>query len=297
MLSINIQELPIQQKQAWLQYAVAPRPIAFASTIDKNGNGNLSPFSFFNLFSINPPIVIFSPSRSGRDNHLKHTLQNILEVPEVVINICDYNMVQQMSLSSCEFPKEVDEFIKAGFTKEKSSLIKPPMVKEAKVKMECKVNEVKSLGDNAGAGQLVIAEVLCMHVDESILNTEGTMIDHKKFHQVARLGGDYYAVMNQQNLFTVPKPNKELGIGVDALPESIKNSKTLTGNDLGLLANVQSMPFINPAFDDERLKSIIQYFSVNPHEMENELHLYAKELLEKGNVNDAWQVLLTGENV
>ena len=296
-MRIDLTELPIQQRAAWLQHAVAPRPIAFASTIDKNGKVNLSPFSFFNLFSTNPPIVIFSPSRSGRDNHLKHTLENVLEVPEVVINICDYDMVHQMSLSSCEYPKGVDEFIKSGFTKEKSSLIQPPMVKEAKVKMECRVNEVKSLGDQAGAGQLVIAEVLCMYIDESILNADGTMIDQKKLHQIARLGGDYYTIVNEQNLFTVPKPNKELGIGVDALPEGIKQSRTLTGNDLGQLANVQNLPIVNPAFEDEKLKNIIQYFSVNPNEMENELHLYAKELLEKGNVNAAWQVLLAAENV
>lgn len=296
-MRIDLTQLTIQQRAAWLQHAIAPRPIAFASTIDKNGNVNLSPFSFFNLFSTNPPIVIFSPSRSGRDNHIKHTLQNVLEVPEVVISICDYDMVQQMSLSSCEYPKGVDEFIKSGFTKEKASLIQPPMVKEAKVKMECKVNEVKSLGDQAGAGQLVIAEVLCMHIDESILNSEGTMIDQKKLHQVARLGGDYYALMNKENLFIVPKPNKELGIGVDALPEGIKHSKTLSGNDLGQLANIQNLPIVDPSFEDEKLKNIIQYFSVNPIEMENELHLYAKELLEKGNVNAAWQVLLAAENI
>lgn len=185
MKTINIQELPFRKRQAWLQYAVAPRPIAFASTIDKAGNVNLSPFSFFNLFSTNPPIVIFSPSRSGRNNTLKHTLINVLEVPEVVINICDYNMVQQVSLSSCEYAKEVDEFIKAGFTKQAATIIQPPMVKEAKIKMECKVNEVKSLGDEGGAGQLVIAEVLCMHVDDSILNEDATMIDPFKMQHVA----------------------------------------------------------------------------------------------------------------
>lgn len=293
---INIQELSIQQRQAWLQHAVSPRPIAFASTIDKEGNVNLSPFSFFNLFSTNPPIVIFSPSRSGRDNHLKHTLQNVLEVQEVVINICDYAMVQQVSLSSCEYAKGVDEFTKAGFTKESSSMVKPPMVKEATIKMECKVIEVKSLGENPGAGQLVIAEVLCMHVDESILNADQSMIDTTKVNYIARLGGDYYAVMNKQNLFTVAKPNKELGIGVDALPDSIRNSNILTGNNLGQLANVQELPIVNSAFEDDKLKNIVQYFSINPLEMENELHMYAKELLAQNKVDAAWQVLLTAEN-
>ncbi|MDE3236134.1 MAG: flavin reductase family protein [Bacteroidota bacterium] len=294
---INIPQLPIQQRQAWLQHAIAPRPIAFASTIDKEGNVNLSPFSFFNMFSTNPAIVIFSPSRSGRDNHLKHTLQNVLEVPEVAICICDETMVQQVSLSSCEYPKGVDEFIKAGFTKEKASIIKPPLVREAKIKMECRVNEVKSLGDQAGAGQLVIAEVLCMHVEESILNTEGTMIDQKKIQHIARLGGDYYAVINEQNLFTVAKPNKELGIGIDALPAGIRNSLILTGNNLGQLANVQQIPEVDVQFEDEQLKNIIQYFSVSPTEMELELHRYAKQLLNANKVYEAWQVLLAAESV
>jgi len=294
---IDIQSAKIQERQAWLQHAVAPRPIAFASTIDKEGNVNLSPFSFFNLFSTNPPIVIFSPSIKARDNSFKHTLLNVMEVPEVVISICDFDMVQQMSLSSCEFPKDVDEFIKAGFTKESSTLIRPPMVKEAKVKLECKVNEIKSLGKNGGAGQLVIAEVLCMHVDESILKDDKTMIDPLKFHQVARMGGDWYTVVNQNNLFKVTKPNTEIAIGLDALPESLRSSIVLTGNNLGQLANVHDMPIVNPSFEDERLKNIVQYFSVNPAEMEKELHIYAKELLDKENVNEAWQVLLAGENI
>jgi len=297
MKTINIQELPLPKRQAWLQHAIAPRPIAFASTIDKEGNVNLSPFSFFNLFSTNPPIIIFSPSRSGRTNSLKHTLLNVTEVAEVVINICDYSMVQQVSLSSCEYAKNIDEFIKAGFTKQQATIVKPPMVKEAKIKIECKVNEIKSLGEQGGAGQLIIAEVLCMHVDESILNEEGSMIDQKKIHHIARLGGDYYAVINPNNLFTVVKPNTELGIGIDALPQDIRNSKIFTGNHLGQLANVQQLPQVNVAFEDEQLKNIVQYFSINPNEMEKELHRYAAALLDKGKVNEAWQVLLADENV
>jgi flavin reductase (DIM6/NTAB) family NADH-FMN oxidoreductase RutF len=293
---LNLNELSIIQKQAWLQHAIAPRPIAFASTIDKEGNVNLSPFSFFNLFSSNPPIVVFSPSRRARDNSTKHTLQNVLEVPEVVINICDYDMVQQVSLSSCEFEKGVDEFIKTGFTKESASLVKPPMVKEAKVKLECKVIEVKSLGEEGGAGQLVIAEVLCMHIDESILNAEGTMIDQTKFHHIARLGGDWYCKVDETNLFKVEKPNVKLGIGVDALPTGIRNSSILTGNNLGQLANVHDMPLVDVSFEDDRLKNIVQYFSVSPAEMEKELHLYAKQLLQENKVQEAWQVLLAGEN-
>ncbi|MDO8995624.1 flavin reductase family protein [Sediminibacterium sp.] len=293
-MKIVLSELPIMQKQAWLQHAIAPRPICFASTIDEAGNINLSPFSFFNLFSSNPPIVVFSPARKGRDNTTKHTLDNVLAVPECVINMVDYSMVQQMSLSSCEYPKGVDEFIKAGFTKEAATMVKPPMVKEAKIKLECKINEVKSLGDQGGAGQLVIAEVLCMHIDDSILNAEGTMIDQTKLELVARLGGDWYCKVNSDNLFKVAKPNTALGIGIDAIPESIKNSSILTGNHLGQLGNVNELPSIDPAFHDDRLKNIIQYYSINPNEMEQELHKYAAELLNQEKVQEAWQILLSG---
>ena len=280
------------QKQQWLQHAVAPRPVCFASTIDKAGNVNLSPFSFFNLFSSNPPIVVFSPARRVRDNSTKHTLENVLEVPEVVINIVDYDMVQQVSLSSCEFPKEVNEFVKAGFTQEAATVVQPPMVKESKVKMECKVVEVKPLGNEGGAGNLVICEVLRMHVDDSILNAEGTMIDQRKLQLIARLGGDWYCKVDEQSLFHVAKPNTQLGIGIDALPETIRNSAVLTGNNLGQLANVHEYPTVDATFEDERLKNIIQYFSINPDEMDKELHTYAKELLDAGKVNEAWQVLL-----
>jgi len=294
---IDIQSLTPVQKQAWLQHAIAPRPVCFASTIDNEGNVNLSPFSFFNMFSSNPPIVIFSPARRVRDNTTKHTLQNVMEVPEVVINICDYNMVHQVSLSSCEYPKGADEFVKAGFTKEAATIVKPPMVREAKVKMECRVKEVKSLGEEGGSGQLVISEVLRMHVDDSILNAEGTMIDQTKLHHIARLGGDWYCKVDSSNLFIVEKPNVKLGIGVDALPESVRSSKILTGNNLGQLANVHEMPVVEPSFEDDKLKNIFQYYSINPAEMEKEIHLYAKELLDSGKVKEAWQVLLAADNV
>ena len=289
---IDLQTLAPMQKQQWLQHAIAPRPVCFASTIDKEGNVNLSPFSFFNLFSSNPPIVVFSPARRVRDNTTKHTLQNVLEVPEVVINIVDYDMVQQVSLSSCEFPKEVNEFVKAGFTQEAATLVQPPMVKESKVKMECKVVEVKPLGSEGGAGNLVICEVLRMHVDDSILNAEGSMIDQRKLHHIARLGGDWYCKVDEQSLFHVAKPNTQLGIGIDALPETVRNSSVLTGNNLGQLANVHDYPTVDATFEDERLTNIIQYFSINPDEMDKELHKYAKELLDAGKVNEAWQVLL-----
>jgi flavin reductase (DIM6/NTAB) family NADH-FMN oxidoreductase RutF len=288
---LDLKDLKTAERQYYLQHVVAPRPICFASTIDKAGNVNLSPFSFFNLFSSNPPIVIFSPSRRVRDNTTKHTLQNVLEVPEVVVNIVTYDMVHQASLSSCEYPKEVNEFSKAGFTEEPATLIRPPMVKESKVKMECKVIEVKPLGTEGGAGNLVICEVLRMHIDDSLLD-ENKKIDQRKIHHVARLGGDWYCKVDVSNLFHVPKPNTELGIGIDALPESIRNSKILSGNNLGQLANVKEMPVIEPSFDDAHLKSIIQYYSVNPDEMEKELHAYAKKLLDENKVNEAWQVLL-----
>lgn len=292
-MTIDLQNLSTADRQNYLQHAIAPRPICFASTIDKEGKVNLSPFSFFNLFSSNPPIVIFSPSRRVRDNTTKHSLQNVLEVPEVVINIVDYEMVQQASLASCEYPKGINEFIKAGFTAEPATLVKPPMVKESKMKMECKVIEVKPLGTEGGAGNLVICEVLRMHIDDSILN-ENKKIDQRKLHHVARLGGDWYCVVNEQNLFQVEKPNTQLGIGVDALPESIRNSKILTGNNLGQLANVNEYPTVDPSFDDAHLRQIVQYFSVSPDEMEKELHSYAKKLLDEGKIKQAWQILLAG---
>jgi hypothetical protein len=213
-------------------------------------------------------------------------------VPEVVINMVDYDMVQQASLASCEFPKDENEFIKAGFTMQPATTVKPPMVKEAKVKFECKVLEVKSLGTEGGAGNLVIAEVIRMHVDESILG-ENDKIDQTKFNLVARLGGDWYCKVDASNLFLVEKPNTKLGIGVNALPENIRNSKVLSGNDLGQLANVHDAPIIDAAFEDDKLKNIFQYYSLSPDEMENEIHLYAKELLNEGKVSEAWQVLLS----
>lgn len=287
----DLKDLKTAEKQYYLQHVVAPRPVCFASTIDKAGNVNLSPFSFFNLFSSNPPIVIFSPSRRVRDNSIKHTLENVMEVPEVVINIVTYDMVHQVSLASCEFSKEVDEFKKAGFTAVPPTLVKPPMVKESKIKMECKVIEVKPLGTEGGAGNLVICEVLRMHIDDSLLD-ENKKIDQRKIHHIARLGGDWYCKVDQSNLFHVQKPNTELGIGVDALPGSIRNSKILTGNNLAQLANVNELPVIEPSFDDAHLKNIIQYYSVNPDDMEKELHAYAKTLLDEGKVKEAWQVLL-----
>lgn len=288
---IDLSTLSAVDKQNYLQHAVAPRPICFASTIDAEGNVNLSPFSFFNMFSSNPPILIFSPARRVRDNSTKHTLENVLQIKEVVINIVDYDMVQQMSLASCEYPKGTNEFVKAGFTEEIASMVQPPMLKESKIKMECKVLEVKPLGNEGGAGNLVICEVLCMHIDENILD-ENNKIDQTKITHIARLGGDWYCKADANSLFKVAKPNTALGIGIDVLPEAIRKSNILTGNDLGQLANVHELPTIDPTFNDDKLKNIIQYFSIDPAEMEKELHSYAHQLLQDGHVSAAWQILL-----
>ena len=287
----DLKDLKPAERQYYLQHIVAPRPICFASTIDLKGQVNLSPFSFFNMFSSNPPVLVFSPARRVRDNTTKHTLENVLEVPEVVINIVTYEMVQQVSLASCEFPKETNEFIKAGFTEEKATLVRPPMVKESLAKMECRVLEVKPLGSEKGAGNLVICEVLRMHINDSLLD-ENQKIDQRRIHHVARLGGDWYTKVDESTLFQVRKPNTQLGIGIDALPSSIRNSRILTGNHLGQLANLHEMPVVEPSFDDAHLKQIIQYYSINPEEMEKEIHSYAARLLDQGKVEEAWQVLL-----
>lgn len=290
---IDLHELSAPQKQYYLQHVIAPRPICFASTIDKDGQVNLSPFSFFNMFSSNPPIVIFSPARRVRDNTTKHTLGNVLEVPEVVINIVTYNMVRQTSLASCEYAKGVNEFIKAGFTPEPATVVKPPMVKESQIKLECRVNEVKSLGQEGGAGNLVICEVLRMHIADELVDEQGKL-DQRKIRHVARLGGDWYCVVSEQSLFQVEKPNTQLGIGFDGLPPSIRYSSILSGNELGQLANVSELPVVDAGFDDDHLRQIIQYYSLTPDEMEKELHRYASRLLAQEKVKEAWQVLLAG---
>jgi len=287
----ELDDLTPAERQHYLQHAIAPRPICLASTVDKDGNVNLSPFSFFNLFSVNPPVIIFSPSRRVRDNTTKHTLDNLHEVPEVVVNIVDYDMVQQISLASCDYLKNINEFLKAGLTEERATIIKPPMVKESKVKMECRVMEIKSLGTGNGAGNLVICEILMLHIDEQLMNADKKM-DQRKLNLVARLGDDWYCRIDETNLFEVQKPTIKPGIGIDALPDSIRHSTILSGNHLGQLGHVHDYPFIDPSFDDDYLRQIIQYYSLNPEEMEREVHIYAKSLLDKGKVTEAWQVLL-----
>ncbi len=277
-------DLSPAERQNYLQYAIAPRPICFASTIDKDGNVNLSPFSFFNLFSSNPPICVFSPARRVRDNTTKHTLQNVLEVPECVINIVNYDMVQQTSLASTDYSKGINEFEKAGFTQLKSELVKPPRVKESPVQMECKIVEVISLGENGGAGNLILAEILLIHINENVLD-ENNKIDQLKMDHVARLGGDWYCRVTNDSLFKVAKPLATLGIGVDSLPMEIKNSKFLSGNNLGKLANVEQMPLFQKTEN-------LEYSSLS----NQELHLLAHQMLEEDKLEEAWQVLLFAVN-
>jgi len=295
MLTIKVSDLKTAELQNYLQYAIAPRPICFVSTIDKEGNVNLSPFSFFNMFSTNPPICIFSPARRVRDNTTKHSLENVLEVAECVINIVNYDMVQQTSLSSVEYPKGTNEFIKAGFTQLASEMVKPPRVAESPVQMECIVKEVISLGNEAGAGNLVLAEIKLIHIQDDILDVSGK-IDQEKIDLVARLGGDWYCRVTSDNLFKVEKPVRTLGIGVDSIPSTIRNSQILTGNNLGQLGNVENLPSdkeIEEFQFDPELRQILNATIGDSFTRERELHQYAKALLEKGNVTDAWKVLLS----
>ena len=273
---------------ALLLGSVIPRPIAFASTVDKSGFVNLSPFSYFNCFGANPPVLIFSPARRGRDNTTKHTYENILEVPEVVIHIVSYSMVQQMSLASAEYPRGVNEFVKAGFTEEASLKVKPPRIKEAPVAFECKVTQVIPTGEKGGAGNLVICEVIMMHLNEGVLDESGR-VDPFKLDAVARLGGDWYCRVHDNAIFKIPKPLEKIGIGIDQLPSHIRNSKVLTGNDLGLLGGVEVLPRRSP-FQNEEEKfdyQLAQELGVEA------VHLLAHRYLEQGMIEQAWNVLLS----
>ncbi|MCW3462673.1 flavin reductase family protein [Chitinophaga nivalis] len=292
-MQVDPSQVKTSELHAYLLGAVSPRPICFASTLDKDGRPNLSPFSFFNVFGANPPTLIFSPARRVRDNTVKHTLENIYATQEVVINVVSYAMVQQTSLASCEYPEGVNEFEKAGFTALPSEKIKPFRVKESPVQIECVVKQVIETGPNGGAGNLVICEAVMLHVNDEVLDAKGK-IDPHKIDLVARMGGDYYCRASGSAVFEVPKPNTQLGIGVDALPLAIRTSSILTGNNLGLLGNVHEVPFVDATFSDDHLKNIIQYYSITPEEMEKELHRYAQQLLDRGEVGAAWQILLAG---
>lgn len=282
--TFHLDALPPAEVQTILQYAVAPRPICFASTVDAQGNPNLSPFSFFNLFSSNPPVVVFSPARRVRDNTTKHTLDNIGEVPEVCINMVNYDMVWQTSLASTEYEKGVDEFVKAGFTKLPSETIKPFRVAEAPVQMECIVTEVKSLGSGGGAGNLVICEVKRVHVKTSVLDDTEKKIDQQKLDLVARLGGDWYCRASGSALFEIEKPVRNKGIGVDAIPESIRTSEVLTGNDLGQLGNVEHLP------SPDEIAAVSGNMAAKTR---LEKHRLAQDLLRQRKAVEAWKILLS----
>lgn len=273
---------------------VAPRPIAFASTVDKEGNPNLSPFSFFNAFGVNPTTLIFSPSRRGRDNTTKHTYENIKEVPEVVINMVNYEMVHQASLASTEYPKGVNEFIKAGFTPLPSKTIKPFRVKESPVQFECRVREVIETGNQGGAANLVICEINLIHYHENILDNNG--LPHpEKIRLVGRHGGDYYTKAFGESLFEVEKPLTRLGVGIDSLPENVKFSKVLTGNDLGRLGNVESLPdqgSIAEIMKTKEVSTLITELKNDPIHLEEELQLLAKRWIESGRLEDALSLLM-----
>lgn len=292
MISINPKDISTKKLHGYLLSAVAPRPIAFASTIDKEGNPNLSPFSYFNVFSSKPPILIFSPARRVRDNTTKHTLKNAEAVKEVVINVVNYDIVHQMSLTSTEYPDGVNEFEKAGLTMLPSEIVKPFRVAESPIQLECKVNEIVSLGTEGGAGNLIICEVVHMHIADEVMNEDET-INQEALDLVARAGGSYYS-RAKSGFFEIPKPLQTLGIGVNALPKRIRNSMILTGNNLGMLANVETLP------SDKEVKAFIKNLSKRYPNIKTasrrEKHKLAQNYLSFGDVESAWKILLYKKN-
>ena len=297
MTTIDPKSVSTAHFHSVLLTAVAPRPIAFASTINENGLVNLSPFSFFNAFSANPPILVFSPARRVRDNTTKHTLENILKVPEVVINMVDYPIVEQMSLASTEYDDGVNEFVKAGFTEVASEKITPPRVKESPVSFECKVLEVKPLGDQGGAGNLIICEVVLAHIQDRLLDNN-QKIDPTKLDLIARMGGNWYTKTNYDTMFEIPKPLTTIGIGFDRLPDAVKNSSVLTGNNLGRLANVEHLPSreeVQVIAKEPEVSAILENFTDDEEDLERELHLLAQMYLMSGQTDQAWRVIMLGE--
>jgi flavin reductase (DIM6/NTAB) family NADH-FMN oxidoreductase RutF len=297
MLTIDTSITKNPQLHHYLLGAVGPRPICFASTIDKDGNKNIAPFSFFNVFSSNPPIAVFSPARSGRTGEQKDTLLNVLEVPEVVINIVNYNMVHQMSLASSPYPKGVDEFIKSGLTPIASEMVKPFRIKESPVQMECKVIEVKSLGESGGAGNLIICEVLKIHISEDVLDSKN-MIDQQKIDLVARMGGDWYCRADKNSMFEIAKPITTCGIGFDQIPSEIRESNILSGNDLGHLGGIEILPDETEVneFKLIQLSELFMEFENDAPQLEQKLHLLAKQYLSENKLNEAWKTLLAFNN-
>ena len=284
MLTIDPKEIPTGKLHGYLLGAIAPRPIAFASTIDDYGNPNLSPFSFFNVFGANPPIMIFSPARSVRNNTTKHTLDNAEITKEVVINVVNYAIVQQMSLSSTMYPKGVNEFEKSGLTMLKSDIVKPFRVAESPVQFECKVTDIIYTGNEGGAGNLIVCEVVKMHISEAVLADDGS-IDQYKIDLVARAGGSYYS-RSRDGFFEIPKPILTLGIGVDAIPSEIRNSDILTGNNLGMLGNVEQLPSVETV--DNFAKEHSEFIGLET----TKKHTFAQDFLKKNDVESAWKVLL-----
>lgn len=287
-ISIEVSELPISKLHGYLLGAVGPRPIALASTIDGQGRPNLSPFSFFNVFSANPPILIFSPARRVRDNTTKHSLENVLQHKEVVINVVNYEMVQQVSLASTEYKEGENEFVKAGLTMLKSDLVAPFRVAESPVQFECKVLKVEPLGNDGGAGNLVFSEVLRIHLDADVLDENGA-IDQFKIDQVARMGGNWYSRANM-GMFQVPKPISTLGVGVDQIPEPIRSSQVLTGNDLGMLGNIEKVPSKEEV--DTYIKENLVLQELLAKGDRTAIHKKAQEILKDKDVQSAWKVLL-----
>ena len=289
MISFEPKDLSTQKLHSYLLSAVSPRPIALASTVDKDGCSNLSPFSFFNVFSSNPPILIFSPSRRVRDNSKKHTLENAEEVREVVINVVNYDMVQQVSLSSTEYAKGINEFEKAGLTMLKSDIVKPFRVAESPIQFECKINDIINLGTEGGAGNLIICEIVKFHVADEVLD-ENNVIIQEKLDLVARAGGDYYN-RAKKGFFEIPKPNQKLGIGVDAIPEQVRNSMILTGNDLGMLGNIEKLPTEDEI--DKFIKNVSERYPNITMMTHREKHKIAHNYLSYGDIESAWKLLLS----
>lgn len=297
MVSIDPKDLPVHKLHQYLLGAIGPRPIAFASTVDAEGKPNLAPFSFFNVFSANPPILIFSPARSGRTNTTKDTYNNVKVVPEVVINVVNYDIVHQMSLASSPYAPGVNEFEKAGFTALKSDSVKPFRVAESPVQFECKVNEVIELGTDGGAGNLIICEVVKIHIHDEVLDSNG-MIDQQKIDLVARMGGDWYSRANAESMFEITKPISTCGIGFDALPIDIKSSKILSGNNLGHLAGIEKIPDETNVNEYKLLELSDLFVSLedNPLALEQELHKRAQSLLDENKLEEAWLTLLSFNN-
>lgn len=297
MKTINPKDIETPKLHRYLLGAIGPRPIAFASTMDKDGVANLAPFSFFNAFSANPPILVFSPARSGRTNTTKDTYNNVKILPEVVINVVNFELVHQMSLASSPYPSSVDEFVKSGLTPVASECVQPHRIKESPVQFECKVNEVIELGDRGGAGNLIICEVLRIHIDEAILD-EHQMIDQNKIDLVSRMGGNWYCRADENSMFEIPKPITTCGIGYDELPEDIKNSDVLTANNLGQLAGIESIPNETDVNEYKLIELSELFLSLEEDatQLEIEIHKRAKLLLEKNHLEEAWLTLLSFNN-